>query len=56
PEQVLKFLADTLTNRLLHAPTAYLRRAANEGRGELVREISALFGLDKTDDDPGGKG
>ncbi|HEV2332438.1 MAG TPA: glutamyl-tRNA reductase [Gammaproteobacteria bacterium] len=56
PEQVLKFLADTLTNRLMHAPTAYLRQAAHEGRDELVREINALFGLDRKDDGPGDKG
>lgn len=56
PEQVLKFLADTLTNRLMHAPTAYLRQAAHEGRDELVREINALFGLDGKDDGPSDKG
>ena len=50
PEQVLKFLADTLTNRLMHSPTAYLRQLANEGREGLVREIHALFGLGR---DPG---
>ncbi|HSC48386.1 MAG TPA: glutamyl-tRNA reductase, partial [Gammaproteobacteria bacterium] len=50
PEQVLRFLADTLTNRLMHSPTAYLRQLANEGREGLVREIHALFGLGR---DPG---
>jgi glutamyl-tRNA reductase len=56
PEQALKFLADTLTNRLMHAPTAYLRQLANEGREGLVREIHALFGLgeDSDKDDDGG--
>ena len=53
PEQVLKFLADTLTNRLMHSPTAYLRRLANEGREGLVREIHALFGLDDKNDRDG---
>ena len=46
-EQVLRFLADTLTNRLMHAPTAYLKQAAHEGREHLVRELHALFGLDR---------
>jgi glutamyl-tRNA reductase len=49
PEQVLRFLADTLSNRLMHAPTARLRQAANEGHEQLIREIHALFGLDKRD-------
>jgi len=49
PEQVLRFLADTLSNRLMHAPTARLRQAANEGREESIREIHALFGLDDKD-------
>ena len=46
PEQVLRFLADTLTNRLMHAPTTYLRQAAHEGRQHIVRELRSLFGLD----------
>lgn len=46
PEQVLCFLADTLSNRLMHAPTAQLRQAAHQGRAELIRDIHALFGLD----------
>lgn len=50
PEQVLRFLADTLSNRLMHAPTARLRQAANEGHEQLIREIHALFGLDDKDD------
>ena len=54
PEQALKFLADTLTNRLMHAPTSYLRQLANEGREGLVREIHALFGLDQDRDKHGG--
>lgn len=50
PEQVLRFLADTLSNRLMHAPTARLRQAANEGQEQLIREIHTLFGLDGKDD------
>jgi len=49
PEQVLRFLADTLSNRLMHAPTAQLRQAAHEGRAELIRDIHALFGVDDKD-------
>jgi glutamyl-tRNA reductase len=46
PEQVLRFLADTLSNRLMHAPTAQLRQAALEGREQMIRDIHALFGVD----------
>ena len=54
-EAALKFLAETLTNRLLHAPTAYLRKAAHAGRDHIIREAHELFGLreDDTDDDSG---
>jgi len=51
PEDVLKFLAETLTNRLLHAPTAYLRQAAHEGRDHVVRQAHELFGLKNKDQD-----
>jgi glutamyl-tRNA reductase len=45
PEEALKFLAETLTNRMLHAPTAYLRQAAHEGRDHIIRQAHELFGL-----------
>ena len=51
PEEALKYLAETLTNRLLHAPSAYLRQAAREGRDHIMRQAHALFGL--KDDEPG---
>ncbi|KAF1688352.1 glutamyl-tRNA reductase [Pseudoxanthomonas taiwanensis] len=43
PEQVLQFLAHTLTNRLLHPPTAALRQAALAGDVELARAAERLF-------------
>jgi len=43
PEQALEFLAHTLTNRLLHAPTVALRTAAAEGDAELARAAERLF-------------
>ncbi|KRA46913.1 glutamyl-tRNA reductase [Pseudoxanthomonas sp. Root630] len=43
PEQVLEFLAHTLTNRLLHPPTAALREAALSGDGDLARAADRLF-------------
>jgi glutamyl-tRNA reductase len=43
PEAALEFLAHTLTNRLLHAPTIALREAAMTGDGELARAAEKLF-------------
>ena len=43
PGDVLDFLAHTLTNRLLHAPTIALREAALTGDGELARAADKLF-------------
>jgi len=43
PAQVLDFLANTLTNRLLHPPTAALREAALSGDAELARAADRLF-------------
>ncbi len=44
PGDVLEFLAVTLTNRLLHAPSAALRDAAESGDTELARAAARLFG------------
>jgi glutamyl-tRNA reductase len=56
PEQVLDFLAHTLTNTLLHAPTVSLREAAERGDRETLRVAGRLFGdIDShrpADDDP----
>ncbi|MBM7092917.1 hypothetical protein JTP67_31330, partial [Streptomyces sp. S12] len=43
PGEVLNFLAHTLTNRLLHAPTIALREAALTGNPELARAADKLF-------------
>ncbi|MFC3552069.1 glutamyl-tRNA reductase [Lysobacter cavernae] len=43
PEEVLNFLAHTLTNRLLHAPTVALREAALTGNADLARAADKLF-------------
>jgi glutamyl-tRNA reductase len=43
PEQALDFLAHTLTNKLLHAPSAALRAAAQRGDVELLRAAGKLF-------------
>jgi glutamyl-tRNA reductase len=43
PTEVLQQLAHTLTNRLLHAPTAALREAAINGDVDIVRAAERLF-------------
>jgi glutamyl-tRNA reductase len=43
PDQALEFLAHTLTNKLLHAPSSNLRAAAQRGDAELLRAAERLF-------------
>ena len=43
PEEALDFLAHTLTNKLLHAPSANLRAAALRGDTELLQAAEKLF-------------
>ena len=47
-EQLLGQLARNLTNKLLHDPSVQLRRAAAEGRSEMLDWSRRLFGLDET--------
>jgi glutamyl-tRNA reductase len=43
PQEVLEYLANTLTNKLLHTPSAQIRRAGSEGRRELLEAANALL-------------
>lgn len=58
PEVVLNFLANTLTNKLLHQPSVSLRRAARTGREEVLDVARGMLGLSarpaskKSSDDP----
>ena len=52
PGAVLEQLAHSLTNRLLHAPTAALREAAGDGDAELARAAERLFLRDDPRQDP----
>lgn len=45
PEEVLAFLAQTLTNKLIHEPTSALDHAAREGRPELIAAAHELLHL-----------
>ena len=47
PQQVLEFLAHTLTNKLVHAPSSALRQAGADERGDLIELARELFGLDE---------
>ncbi|WJW75946.1 glutamyl-tRNA reductase [Thiohalobacter sp. IOR34] len=47
PLQVLEFLAHTLTNKLVHAPSDSLRQAGYDGRPELIEAARELFDLDR---------
>jgi len=44
-DEVLNFLAQTLTNKLLHTPSTQLREAGSSGQHELLEAANALFQL-----------
>jgi glutamyl-tRNA reductase len=46
PAEVINFLAHTLTNKLLHAPSTRLRQAAREGDAEILEAANELFQLE----------
>jgi len=45
-DEALEFLANTLTNRLLHAPSRALRLAAEQGDAELIDAAHRLYDLE----------
>ncbi|HVN42307.1 MAG TPA: glutamyl-tRNA reductase [Steroidobacteraceae bacterium] len=49
-EEALEFLANTLTNRLIHPPSQRLRDAAESGDGEIIEAIAEIYRLDKHHD------
>lgn len=51
PQEALAFLANTLTNKLLHAPSANLRAAALRGDEELLQAAQRLFDLQHASDE-----
>ncbi|TAL71926.1 MAG: glutamyl-tRNA reductase [Rhodanobacter sp.] len=52
PEEALAFLAHTLTNKLLHEPSAHLREAALSGDLDLLHSAGRLYGLDEHKPEP----
>lgn len=51
PDDVIAWLARTLTNKLLHEPTAALRRARGDDQRRLLAEARRLFALNDKDND-----
>ncbi|MCP1672952.1 glutamyl-tRNA reductase [Natronocella acetinitrilica] len=51
PEQALEYLANTLTNRLLHVPTIRLREAGERGEEELLDAARSLLEMDRVKPD-----
>jgi glutamyl-tRNA reductase len=54
PEEVIRYLANTLTNKLLHAPTVQIRHAGAGARHDLVTAARTLYNLEKRSADPAG--
>ena len=46
-DEVARFLAHTLTNKLLHAPSAQLRLAGSAGQTQLIEAADTLFQLNR---------
>ena len=55
PEVVMQFVADTLANKLLHAPSAALKRADAVEQALLLSAAQSLFGLDEAETGDGGR-
>jgi glutamyl-tRNA reductase len=48
--EALEYLANTLTNRLLHGPSTQLREAGSNGKNELLAAANTLFQLGQKQD------
>ena len=49
PQQVIELLAGSLTNKLIHVPSANLRQAGFEGEIDFINAARRLLGLQDTD-------
>lgn len=49
PEETLQFLANTLTNKLLHVPSSKLREASSNGDARLLEAANTLLQLNAPD-------
>ena len=51
-DEVIEYVARTLTNKLLHAPSTGIREAGAKDRGDIVDAARLLFGVTEEDGDP----
>ena len=51
-DEVVEFVARTLTNKLLHTPSTGIRAAGESDRQDIVEAARALFGIAEGDGDP----
>jgi glutamyl-tRNA reductase len=49
PEEALTFLANTLTNKLLHTPSSQIRQAGFDGEMDLLEAANTLFQIKDTE-------
>jgi glutamyl-tRNA reductase len=47
PEESMRFLAHTLTNKLLHTPSTQIRQAGFEGQSDLLEAANTLFQINE---------
>jgi glutamyl-tRNA reductase len=52
PEKLLGFVANTLTNKLMHKPTSVIRDAASRSDTQLVEHARRLFGVEDKSHEP----
>ena len=52
PEEVIEYVARTVTNKLLHAPSTGIRDAGQSDRQDIVEAARILFGVAEGDDTP----
>ena len=53
PRQILAQLSRAITNKLIHAPTAGLKKASVNGRQDLINNARKLLGLEIEPTEPG---
>jgi len=52
PDEVIEYVARTLTNKLLHTPSTGIREAGENDRQDIVEAARLLFGVDEGGEDP----